>query len=199
VASPENCWKTTLRKQFLTQKEGTSPSFTRAAAVVNWGGTRSWTSNSTGSKNPGTTYIEPFGNMSTIKLLGWSYMQHNAGFVRDSPGIATTVVQGLNPNKNYKYSIKHITAVPAHNYKLTVNHGSQVTVSQYSRRRNTYNREGTVAATPRGELVFDFEAGDLVDSKMRSHFGYFWKVVAGSTYQILTAGSLNLLRPSTIL
>ena len=125
-------------------------------------------------------------------------MQHNAGFVRDSPGIATTVVQGLNPNKNYKYSIKHITAVPAHNYKLTVNHGSQVTVSQYSRRRNTYNREGTVAATPRGELVFDFEAGDLVDSKMRSHFGYFLKVVAGSTYQILTAGSLNLLRPSTI-
>ena len=31
VANPEGCWKTSLRKQFLTQKQGTSRSFTRAA------------------------------------------------------------------------------------------------------------------------------------------------------------------------
>ena len=97
--------------------------------------------------------------MSTIKLLGWNYLQNNAGIVRDAPGIATAVVQGLNPNKNYKYFIKQVTAVPTHNWKLTVNHGSPVTVSQFSRRRNSYNREGTIVSTPRGELVFDFEAG----------------------------------------
>lgn len=96
--------------------------------------------------------------MSTVKLLGWSYMQHNAGFVRDLPGIATTVVEGLNPNKEYKYSIKQQTSVPTHNYKLTVNHGDHVTVPQ-SADQTGYQREGTVAATPRGELVLDFEAG----------------------------------------
>ena len=158
VANPEGCWKTSLRKQFLTQKQGTSPSFTRAAVIVNPGGTRSWTGNSTGTKSRETTYIEPFGTLSTIKLLGWSYMQRNAGFVRDVPGIASAVVQGLNPGKNYKYSIKQITPTPTQNNKVTVNHGSQQTMSQYSRRRNNYNREGTVASTPRGELVLDFEA-----------------------------------------
>ena len=158
VANPEGCWKTSLRKQFLTQKQGTSPAFTRAAVIVNQGGTRSWTGNSTGTKSRDTTYIEPFGDLSTIKLLGWSYMQRNAGFVRDVPGIASAVVQGLNPGKNYKYSIKQITPTPAQNNKVTVNHGSQQTMSQYSRRRNNYNRQGTVASTPRGEMVLDFEA-----------------------------------------
>ena len=147
-----------MRKQFLTQKQGTSPSFTRGAVVINQGGSRSWTGNSTGSKNREVTYIEPFGELSTIKLLGWSYMQRNAGFVRDLPGIATAVVQGLNPNKDYKYSIKQITPTPTQNNKVTVNHGSQQTMSQYSRRRNNFNRQGTVASTPRGELVLDFEA-----------------------------------------
>lgn len=126
---------------------------------MNWGGTRSWTSNSTGGKSKETTYIEPFGNMSTIKLLGWSWMQNGNGFVRDSPGIATAVIQGLNPNKQYKYFVKQVSSVPTKNAKITVNHGTVATMSQFSRRRNTYNREGTVAATPRGELVFDFEVG----------------------------------------
>ena len=125
---------------------------------MNWGGTRSWTSNSTGGKSKETTYIEPFGNMSTIKLLGWSWMQNGNGFVRDSPGIATAVIQGLNPNKKYKYFVKHVSSVPTKNAKITVNHGAVATMSLFSRRR-TYNREGTVAATPRGELVFDFEVG----------------------------------------
>lgn len=125
---------------------------------MNWGGTRSWTSNSTGGKSKETTYIEPFGNMSTIKLLGWSWMQNGNGFVRDSPGIATAVIQGLNPNKQYKYFVKQVSSVPT-NAKITVNHGTVATISQFSRRRNTYNREGTVASTPRGELVFDFEVG----------------------------------------
>ena len=97
--------------------------------------------------------------MSTIKLLGWSWMQNGNGFVRDSPGIATAVIQGLNPNKNYKYFVKHVSSVPTKNAKITVNHGAVATMSLFSRRRNAYNREGTVAATPRGELVFDFEVG----------------------------------------
>ena len=97
--------------------------------------------------------------MSTIKLLGWSWMQNGNGFVRDSPGIATAVIQGLNPNKQYKYFVKQVSSVPTKNAKITVNHGTVATMSQFSRRRNTYNREGTVAATPRGELVFDFEVG----------------------------------------
>ena len=85
-------------------------------------------------------------------------MQNGNGFVRDSPGIATAVIQGLNPNKNYKYFVKHVSSVPTKNAKITVNHGAVATMSLFSRRR-TYNREGTVAATPRGELVFDFEVG----------------------------------------
>ena len=157
VANPEGCWKTSLRKQFLTQKEGVSPAFVRGAVVMNVGGTRSWTGNSTGGKSRDVTYIEPFGKMSTIRLLGWSYMQSGQGFVRDVPGIASAVVEGLNPNKNYKYSIKQFPATNTINNKLTVNHGSQMTMSQFSRRRG-YNKEGTVQATPRGELVFDFEA-----------------------------------------
>lgn len=157
VANPEGCWKTSLRKQFLTQKEGVSPSYTRGAVVMNVGGLRSWTGNSTGTKSRDVTYIEPFGNMSTIKLLGWSYLQSGMGFVRDVPGISTAVVEGLNPNKDYKYSIKQLTNTNSINNKVTVNHGSQQTLTQFSRRRG-YNKEGTVAATPRGELVFDFEA-----------------------------------------
>lgn len=133
---------------------------------MNWGGTRSWTSNSTGGKSKETTYIEPFGNMSTIKLLGWSWMQNGNGFVRDSPGIATAVIQGLNPNKQYKYFVKQVSSVPTKNAKITVNHGTVATMSQFSRRRNTYNREGTVAATPRGELVFDFEVGLCQSTKV---------------------------------
>ncbi|CAJ1404124.1 unnamed protein product [Effrenium voratum] len=159
VANPEACWKTSLRRQFLTQTQGTSPSFTRAAAVVNPGGTRSWTGNSTKGLTRETTYIEPFGDLSTIKLLGWSRMQNNMGIMRDVAGISSAVVQGLNPNKQYKWYIRQLPNTNTVSNKLTVNHGSQMTLSQFSRRRY-WNKEGTVASTPRGEILMDFEAID---------------------------------------
>lgn len=93
-------------------------------------------------------------------------MQNGNGFVRDTPGIATAVIQGLNPNKQYKYFVKQVSSIPTKNAKITVNHGTVATMSQFSRRRNTYNREGTVAATPRGELVFDFEVGLCQSAKV---------------------------------
>ncbi|CAJ1404120.1 unnamed protein product [Effrenium voratum] len=169
VANPEACWKTSLRRQFLTQTQGTSPSFTRAAAVVNPGGTRSWTGNSTKGLTRETTYIEPFGDLSTIKLLGWSRMEKDMGIMRDVAGISSAVVQGLNPNKQYKWSIKQTPNTNEVNNKLTVNHGSQMTLTQSDRRRrrrrrylspSSWSQEGTVASTPRGEIIMEFEAID---------------------------------------
>ena len=114
VANPEGCWKTTLRKQFLTQKQGTSPSFTRAATVINRGGHKTWEWNHSATKSVSTTYVEPFGDMSTIKLLGWSEIKWGQGWIRNRPGIASAVIEGLNPNKNYKYWIKTVAPGPYH-------------------------------------------------------------------------------------
>lgn len=126
--------------------------------------------------------------MSTIKLLGWSWMQNGNGFVRDSPGIATAVIQGLNPNKQYKYFVKQVSSVPTKNAKITVNHGTVATISQFSRRRNTYNREGTVASTPRGELVFDFEVGLSKTSTdlLKSH-QHIWIILTTSFSHVSAA------------
>ena len=159
VANPEGCWKTSLRKQFLTQKQGTSPSFTRAATVINRGGHKTWEWNSSATKSVSTTYVEPFGDMSTIKLLGWSSLLRGQGWIRNRPGIASAVIEGLNPNKNYKYWIKQLPQAPAITNKVSINHGTATTISQFYRRRG-WNKGGTIVSTPRGEIVFDFEALD---------------------------------------
>ena len=159
VANPEGCWKTTLRKQFLTQKQGTSPSFTRAATVINRGGHKTWEWNHSASKSVSTTYVEPFGDMSTIKLLGWSEIKWGQGWIRNRPGIASAVIEGLNPNKNYKYWIKQLPQAPTITNKVAINHGTATTISQFYRRRG-WNKGGNIVSTPRGEIVFDFEALD---------------------------------------
>ena len=86
-------------------------------------------------------------------------MQNNMGIMRDVAGISSAVVQGLNPNKQYKWYIRQLPNTNTVSNKLTVNHGSQMTLSQFSRRRY-WNKEGTVASTPRGEILMDFEAID---------------------------------------
>ena len=91
------------------------------------------------------------------------------GIMRDVAGISSAVVQGLNPNKQYKWSIKQTPNTNEVNNKLTVNHGSQMTLTQSDRRRrrrrrylspSSWSQEGTVASTPRGEIIMEFEAID---------------------------------------
>lgn len=146
VANPEGCWKTTLRKQFLTQKQGTSPSFTRAATVINRGGHKTWEWNHSATKSVSTTYVEPFGDMSTIKLLGWSEIKWGQGWIRNRPGIASAVIEGLNPNKNYKYWIKQLPQAPTITNKVAINHGTATTISQFYRRRG-WNKGGNIVST----------------------------------------------------
>lgn len=164
VSNPEACWKTTMRRSFLIQTEGTSPALSRPPAVQNQGGTLNFKTLSSATRNLGTGYDETLSDLSKIRMSGFDHRYNGQGYFRGVSGIVTATVNNLNPHKDYKYDIKMEAFDKANdiNNKFSVNHGSQTSIQlKSSRRRRAYQASGTVKATPRGEIMFEFEAVDF--------------------------------------
>ncbi|CAE7235554.1 ACBP2, partial [Symbiodinium pilosum] len=80
VANPDVCWKTTLRRQFLTQKESVAPSFQHSAYRYNAGGLADFQGNASLLLDREFTYEEKLGETSTVKLLGWTEIFKPMGY-----------------------------------------------------------------------------------------------------------------------
>ncbi|CAE7446098.1 Mns1 [Symbiodinium microadriaticum] len=132
VANPEVCWKTTLRRQFLTQKISVSPSYAKASIVINPGGIVDFTSNMSRTLDRQSVYSEKIGNYSTVKMLGFTEILQPYGYVillqllgsafleqystfssvqliqssvRGVGGLASATVDGLNPGQAYHWAL----------------------------------------------------------------------------------------------
>ncbi|CAK8993307.1 unnamed protein product [Durusdinium trenchii] len=162
VANPAACWHSTMRRNFLIQTVGTSPSASHPPAVINQGGHLKFKDLSAKSLTPQNSYEEKLNDLSNVRMTGWNRRLSGYGYFRDAAGIATATVQNLNAHKTYKYTLWMDGNQMDVTNKFSVNHGPQLNVVQRSsRRRRALAADRTAVATPRGELIFEFEATDF--------------------------------------
>ncbi|CAE7865610.1 ACBP4 [Symbiodinium microadriaticum] len=151
VANPEHCWKTTMRRQFLTQTQSVSPSFTLSTGLFNQGGLADFQGNASRLLNREDTYEEKMGEISTVKLLGWTEIFKPFGYATLPP----TALYAGSSRPEYEWSLL------TRSNQRQVNHGPQMTLSQKESSQATAMKQGKSTSTPRGEMVFDFEASEF--------------------------------------